>query len=341
MRDNQLPILGILILNRNGKHWLPPLYESLRNNGYPNTKLYLVDNASSDDSVKTTLERYPDVTVIHLPQNLGYCMAYNLAMPFAIADGCEWVVWTNNDITLEPGCLEKLARAATADSKIGVVGPGFLTWDSDEPNYYMIGNHPYAIDVMKNKTYKAIDVDWVEGSFLMVSSRCIKAVGPLDPYLFFYWEETDFCRRARFSGWRVILVPQALARHYAGGWSQGNRQNTLKKNWLQNRNYYIYHLANPFQGFSRNMLDAAHLFLVHMKSYFLNKTSSVKPQIQVFGKVIRELPTIYKKWDRDRKGDHPPIVTDEFKSIHPEIMSGASGRSPNSLIRYIPTQIGR
>jgi len=334
-------MLGILILNQNGVGWLPVIYESIQAQGYPHVRVYLVDNASTDRSVELTLTKHPEVMVIRMPQNLGYCMAYNLAMPFAFADGCEWIVWANNDIRLEPGCLEKLARVTTVDPRIGVLGPGFLAWDVDEPNYYMIGNHPYALGAMKARSREVIDVEWVEGSFLMVSRRCFLEAGPLDPYLFFYWEETDFCRRARFCGWRVVLVPQALARHYAGGWSQGSPQNTLKKNWLQNHNYYIYHLSNPFQGFSRNMLDAAHLFLVHMKSYFPKETSSVKSQIQVFGKVIRELPTIYKKWDRDRKGDHPPIVTDEFKSIHPEIMSRTSVKNPNPLIHYISTQTGR
>ena len=101
-----------LVLNRNGKNWLPALYESLRKNGYPSTKVYLVDNASSDGSVEMTMEKYPEVTVIRMPENLGYCMAYNLAMPYAFADGCEWVVWANNDIRLEPGCLNELVRVA-------------------------------------------------------------------------------------------------------------------------------------------------------------------------------------------------------------------------------------
>jgi len=154
-----LPRIGVLILSCNGKKWLEQLYESLRTNVYPNNCIYLVDNASDDGSVEMTLEKYPEVTIIRMPQNLGYCMAYNLAMPYAFADGCEWVIWANNDVKLEPGCLNELARVAQSDPQIGVLGPAFLAWDSDEPNYYMIGNHPYAIPAMQSQSREPIDVE--------------------------------------------------------------------------------------------------------------------------------------------------------------------------------------
>lgn len=300
--------IGILILNRNGKDWLSPLYESIRVNGYPNVRVYLVDNASDDGSVETTLGRCPEVTVICLARNMGYCMAYNLAMPYAFADGCEWVIWANNDIRLEPGCLEALASTARSDNQIGVLGPAFLAWDGDEPNHYMRGNHPGAIQALKAKASGTFDVDWVEGSFLMVRKGCMEGVGPLDPYLYFYWEEADFCRRARYQRWRVVLVPKALARHYAGGWSSGNPENMVTANQLQCRNYYIYKLANPFQNFLRNLAEVSHLFLVNTKSCFRRKPLIFKFHVQILGGVLRELPVIYQKWVRDRQGGHPPPI---------------------------------
>jgi len=310
--DKRLPKLSILVLNRNGKDWLPPLYESLKSNGYPNLRVYLVDNASNDGSVELTLESHPEVTVIRMPQNLGYCMAYNLAMPYAFADGCEWVIWANNDIKLERGCLSELARIAQSDSKIGVLGPAFLSWDSDVPNYYMIGNHPYAIETMKSKSREPVDVEWVEGSFLMVSRRCAESVGPLDPYLYFYWEEADFCRRARHKGWRIVLVPRALARHYAGGWSAADQQNMAKANWLQSRNYYVYKLANPFQGFTRNLKDAIHLFLVSIKANRCGSLPSLFFQIRVLSQVFGDIRSIHRKWARDKAGTHPRMSNPGF-----------------------------
>jgi GT2 family glycosyltransferase len=315
------PKIGVLVLNRNGVEWIPSILDSLMTDSYQNKQIFLVDNSSDDGGVEWTLERYPEVSVIRMPQNLGYCMAFNLAMPYAFAEGCDWVIWANNDVKLEPGCLSELARIAQSDSKIGVMGPAFLAWDKDEPNYYMVGNHPYAIDAMISKSPKPIDVEWVEGSFLMVSRRCVEAVGPLDPYLYFYWEEADFCRRGRHEGWRVVLVPSALARHYAGGWSAADKQNKTTANWLQSRNYYIYKLANPFQRFIQNLKDAFHLFLVNLNAHKLDLQAVIN-QIRIFVHIIRDIRVIHRKWVRDRMGVHPPITTDEFKCQKIEIVRG-------------------
>ena len=143
------PRIGILILNYNGAQWLPPLYRSIQANEYPNALVYLIDNASYDGSVEVTLRDHPEVTVLRMPRNLGYCMAYNLAMPYAFADGCDWIIWSNNDVLLEPDCLNILSRACLENDGIGVAGPAFLTWDGDAPNAYMMGNHRRAIDAMK------------------------------------------------------------------------------------------------------------------------------------------------------------------------------------------------
>jgi GT2 family glycosyltransferase len=321
----EIPALGILILNRNGKEWLSPLYDSIKVCGYREVRVYLVDNASDDGSVKMTLDKYPEVTVIQMPQNLGYCMAYNLAIPYAFTDGCDWVIWANSDIKLEPGCLSELARIAQSDPRIGILGPGFLAWDSDEPNYYIVGNYPYTIPAIKSQSGEPIDVEWVEGSFLMVSRRCVEAVGPLDPYLFFYWEETDFCRRARHQGWRVVLVPSALARHYARG--STNQQNRALVNMFQSRNYYIYKLTNPFQSFVQNLKEAVHLFLVKLKANRCSFPSSLIAEIRVFGKVLSDIRNIHEKWVRDRKGDKPPFTTRDFQSFHIEVIRNSNASS--------------
>jgi GT2 family glycosyltransferase len=243
-------------------------------------------------------------------------------MKQAFADRCDWVIWANNDVKLEAGCLCAMVEAAQTDLRIGVVGPAFLSWETDEPNYYMLGNHPYVIPAMKIKSPKPIEVDWVEGSFLMVRRACFEQVGPLDPFLFFYWEETDFCRRARFQGWRVVLVPAALARHYAGGWSEADSVNHNTANHLQTRNFYIYKFANPFQGFLKNCADAMHLFLVNVKEAFGADPERVRFHLRVFGGLLRDFRSVYAKWNRDRAGKHPNPLREDLASPILDILPG-------------------
>ena len=310
------------MLNHNGWNWLPTIYQSIREQSYLHAKMYLVDNASTDSSVQWTQKAYPEVTILRMPSNLGYCMAYNLAMKQAFADQCDWVIWANNDVKLEAGCLSAMVEAAQSDVRIGVAGPAFLSWEKDEPNYYILGNYPHAIPAIENRSKDPIDGEWVEGSFLMVRRGCYESVGPLDPFLFFYWEEADFCRRARFQGWRVVLIPSALARHYAGGWSEAKRANQNTANHLQTRNFYIYKLVNPFQGFLRNCTDAMHLFLVNMKAAFLAEPKRIHFHLRVFGGLLRDFRTVYAKWSRDRAGMHPNPLREDMGSPILDILPG-------------------
>jgi GT2 family glycosyltransferase len=314
------PIFGVMILNRNGRRWLAALYESLRRQKYPALRIYLIDNASNDDSVALTLARYPEVKILRFSENIGYCMAYNRAMTHAFGDGCEWVVWANNDLLLEPGCLRELARAATQSRHIGVAGPAFYAWDSDEPNDYMRGNHPGAIEPMQEGSVVPIDVAWVEGSFLAVSAACVRDVGWLDPYLFFYWEEADFCRRARRKGWRVVLAPRAIARHYGGG-SVTNPANANWANFLKSRNQYVYALAAPHRSFAMNLLLGLHMFLVLAKAALKQSPTAFVYEVRALWRLLFELRTIKAKWRRDRTGGFPPPVSDQYAQVILEIVN--------------------
>lgn len=318
-RDAGVPTIGVMVLNQNGERWLGPLFDSLRQQSYPKLKVYLVDNASVDRSVSLTKTDYPEVKILQLSRNAGYCMAYNITMPVAFSDGCEWVIWANNDVLLEPDCLRELGSVAGRYERVGVVGPAFICWDSKEPNYYMKGNHPEAVAAMQTKSRVPIEVNWVEGSFLMVSRECIKQVGWLDPFLFFNWEETDFCRRAIRSNWRVVLAPGALARHYAGGWSAENNANATTANYLKSRNQYIYALANPSRSFFRNLFDCIHLFLVLVKSGHLVSRDAAFYEIRAFLRLIPEYGKIWHKWRRDKDGFSPAATTTEFANINIEI----------------------
>jgi GT2 family glycosyltransferase len=321
----KMPLIGIMILNRNGLNWLGPLYESINSQDYSRFRIYLVDNASTDSSVEWTQKKYPEVTILRMPHNLGYCMAYNLAMKEGFADGCDWVIWANNDVRIEPNCLGELIKIAQSDSNIGVLGPAFLGWTDNEPNYYMVGNHPNAIGAMKSNSPEPIDVEWVEGSFLMVSRQCVEGIGPLDPYYYMYSEEADFCRRARYQGWRVLLVPSALAHHYAAGSSKGKQEIAGNMIWLQSRNYYIYHLANPLQSFSRNMMKTAHVLGVKVKAYAQNKSMRwLFFETRVFLMILMDLKRIYRKWRRDKAGLQPMPMPPDLQHLRPEII-GSDG----------------
>jgi GT2 family glycosyltransferase len=78
-------------------------------------------------------------------------------------------------------------------------------------------------------------VDWVSGAAMMVRSEVLEQVGLLDENFFMYWEDTDFCKRARDAGWEVWFTPEAEIIHYTG---QGGGERSL---WLKLFTLYQMH----------------------------------------------------------------------------------------------------
>lgn len=294
-----------MILNYNGLKWLEPLYESIAAQQGADIAIYLVDNDSSDDSLKITRERHPHVRIIAIPHNLGFAMAYNLATPIAFDDGCDWVVWANNDILLMPDCVSQMVSAAQSDPGIGIVGPAGLEWEGERANRYMRSVHRASLEAMRARDPKPIPVDWVEGSFLMVGRDCFDSVGPIDPFYFFYWEEIDYCRSARRHGWKVVLAPAAVMRHYAGGTSQSNRGKARggknRFDHLQRRNRYLYMLTDPEKGFAINWWLAVAHFLERATRPRSKRLQNFPSELRAFLAAMGMSRIASAKWRRDRE----------------------------------------
>jgi GT2 family glycosyltransferase len=310
-----LPTFAILILNYNGSRWLRGLYDSLRNDGYGSKRVYLIDNGSTDGSQQFTREQYPEVTILQMPRNMGYCMAYNLATQIAFADGCNWAILQNNDTLVVPGWLDSMGAAAAGDARIGVMGPVFRDWTKDGPNYFMQARHPDIVPFMEDGARMPVDCDWVEGSAFAVKRECIEDVGPLEPDLFIYWEETDFCRRAIYRGWRVVIVPGAVARHYGGGDTSSGAVPAVNFNALKTHNNYVYVFCDPNLSFARNLFNAFYLYLVNLKAALRssNPLGVGWKATKVYGSFLARLPKWRAKWARDRRGIHPPAFQKGFE----------------------------
>lgn len=252
--------VGIQVLNYNGMRWLPGVLASLAEHCTGDHIVYVVDNGSTDGSLEYVRTQHPGVHVVRLDRNLGYGGAYTRAMPLAFADGCDWVCLQNSDTLVTPGWLDPLRAAAAADSRIGIMGPVFWRWTADQPNYYMEGRCRDIIPFMHDATHRPVDFDWIEGSSFFIRRECHAELGGFDPLYFMYWEDADYCRRARLHGWRVVIVPGAICRHYArGSTSQSGRGVDLF------RSHLLYTLSDPGRGRMRNAIAAVRLAGTYIK----------------------------------------------------------------------------
>jgi hypothetical protein len=128
----------------------------------------------------------------------------------------------NNDTEVDPRFLSELVRAAEADPKIGVAGSKIYYFSEPKRLWYAGG----SVDLWKGDTHHigeneldaglydvAQDTGYVSGCAMLIRRKVLEEAGPLDERMFLYYEDSDYCLRARRHGYRVVYVPSSIVWH--------------------------------------------------------------------------------------------------------------------------------
>ena len=225
------PCLSIIVVTYNSAPVLPDLLSSLPAglDGAGEFKVFVVDNDSTDNTVRIALDHSIHPTVIRMGRNAGYAAGINAATR-AIEPGSHILI-LNPDIRLFPGAARILLERL-ADTSVGVAVPQIL--DEDGTIAWSLRREP---SIMTSWTEAVLGgtlaarigvgemigdpalydrgglVEWATGAILAVSARARSAVGDWDESFFLYSEEVDYLRRVRECGFSVAYVPRARAIH--------------------------------------------------------------------------------------------------------------------------------
>ncbi|MBI4138769.1 glycosyltransferase family 2 protein [Candidatus Uhrbacteria bacterium] len=205
-------------------------------------EFFLVDNAAGDGTGDMVRERFPWVTVIDAPGNVGFGAGNNIA--FRRAAG-EYVMLLNPDLTVFAGELEKLVAFGDANPSYGLIGPRLL--HPDRTLQRTFHRFPHALIPLARRTSigrtpwgrRAVeqylmldadpslvqDVDGLFGAAILIRRKALDDIGHFDERFFMYFEDTDLCRRAWSSGWKVCYAPVAEFVHYH------QRESEVKRFW--------------------------------------------------------------------------------------------------------------
>ena len=233
--------VAILILNWNGRSLLATCLPPLLNQSYTNYEVVVVDNGSTDDSVAFVREQFPQVQLIQNEENLGFSLGINAGLRQISADV---VVLLNNDVLVRPNWLAELIRPFHQDPQIGIVGCKLLFPDGTiqhlgaELTFPLAHSHHFHYqEPDSGQITDWQDVPYVTGASLAVRRNVLDSIGLLDEAFHpFYYEEVDFCTRARDAGFRVIVEPRAVAVHDESATMKsvsGLKLQTLHKNRLR------------------------------------------------------------------------------------------------------------
>ena len=235
----------------------------------PDAEIVVVDNDSQDGSFAALSEgartfarahRTP-VTVLASGRNGGFAYGVNAGIRYGLASSrvpdCFYLL--NSDAFPDPNAVRELLRLLERKPKAGIVGS--YVYGADGMPHQTAFRFPSPIGEFERALRLGIvsavlqrwriplpvpngdcEVDWVAGASMMIRREVIEDVGLFDERFFLYFEETDFCRRAKLCGWATFYARGSAVAHIGGastGIKDSRSQKRMPAYWFDSRRHYF------------------------------------------------------------------------------------------------------
>jgi|SRR5215212_575749 len=210
------PFVYVIVLNWNG--WCDTLrcLASVDRLEYPNYRLLIVDNCSTDDSVDRIRAARPDIFLIQTDKNLGFAGGNNLGIRHALDQGAEYVWLLNNDTVVDSRSLTTMVDLAEEDSRVGLVGSVLYYMDKPEKVQIWGGAYVYFwYGIVRNREAPTnhSELQHIIGASMLIKRALIEDIGLLDERYFMGWEDIDYGFKARNNGWKLKTASASVVWH--------------------------------------------------------------------------------------------------------------------------------
>lgn len=253
-----------------------------------NYSIFIVDNASSDNSVSLIKEKYPDIHLIENKINLGFGKANNQVLK--IIDS-KYAFLLNPDTELINNAIKILFDFMEAQENIACVGANL--YNQDLSFQYSYGNFPTIKKILfefgLNKIFvkyfnsnlaegvicdkdKAQEVPYITGADLMIRKEVLNKVGFFDEDFFLYYEETELQYRIKKQGYKTFIVPDAKIIHISNtSLKQMTNYNRIKTIEKSRSLYYKKVYGNGYATIAKLLFLAKYtlLFIIRKKNISL------------------------------------------------------------------------
>lgn len=238
-----MPTLSIIVVNYNTRELLLQCLRSLRTAPQSfSVEIIVVDNASTDGSVRMCRELFPEVNVIENSENVGFGQANNQAIHLSQS---EFVLLLNSDTVVFPDTVEKMIGAIRRNDRIGVLGcrivnpkggyqPSCLRFPSfgvvvvERLLLHRISSKLPRTVIPTSDVSSSVECDWVDGACMLIRRAALEDGGLFDSGIWLYGEELDLCYRIKKSGWSIVFDPETTVVHFGGAsWDQESYSPTV------------------------------------------------------------------------------------------------------------------
>jgi len=244
----------IIILNWNGKDDTIECLSSVYKIEYHDFAVVVVDNGSTDKSTETIRNIFPQTTIIENKANLGFAGGNNIGIRYALERRADFILLLNNDTITDPNILTELIIAYKALQNPGFLGCKIYFYDRPETIQYFGGDYSHdhilkgfhvGEDERDDGRFNYIaETGYVTGCAMFTHRSLIDTIGLLDERFFLYWEDGDWCLRARAAGFKHYVVPGAKLWHKV---SASNKNGSSVNVFYTSRNRFLFAKKHGFQ----------------------------------------------------------------------------------------------
>lgn len=257
-------MLGIIIINyikyELTLECIQSVFETIE---APHYKIYLLENGSQNESAEILAREYSNADKIDLiisHENLGYGRGNNLCLKKALADGCDTVIVSNNDILFHSGAISALCDELHKENCF-ITAPKVVTPSGS--TQCTVKAEPYSFfEYLKYETYlrnfvskekliqnsrlpkEKTNVYWACGAVFAADMKKFNEIGFFDPYTFLYFEEYILAEKAKQFDLSILFVPSAVIVHHHGASSGGNANLFTRMENLKSELYFLSEFWN-------------------------------------------------------------------------------------------------
>lgn len=246
--SNELPSVTLVIVTYNSSAVIANALRSVAAQTYPSERIrtVVVDSDSQDDTLRIVREEFSWAEIIWEGINYGYSHGNNVGMRRFPAD---FYALINPDVELDPGWVAATVSAMQDDATIGVVGS--KTFFGNKVRLQHVGGffrdnkityHPGVNELDIGQYDTRTEGDYMQGAAILARAEMAERVGYLPEAYFMYYEEVEFCVRARELGYRIVYLPEAIAYHYENHSVSGKGGRRFL--WMYHRSRFLFVMRN-------------------------------------------------------------------------------------------------
>lgn len=213
--------IAIIILNYNGLPYILDCLSSLKLLHCFIVSLFqivVVDNCSKDGSVEEIKRKFPKIKIIKNRANLGFAGGNNIGIKWALKNNFDNIMLLNPDTIVEKNFLKPLLQLSGSDKKIGIIASVLKGKEGGRTIFALgasfnpiLGRTKHVH--LKTRSLHSMEQEMVSGCAMMVRKEVFEKIGLLDERFFLYFEDSDFCLRARKAGFKIYVEPKSVVLH--------------------------------------------------------------------------------------------------------------------------------